>query len=66
MKSMKLDKTIFKMQSFKEADKSNLFDKDVSLTERLKMAFDLTCTIHGIKEGDPLKLDRTIFSARKF
>lgn len=62
----KLDKTVFKAQSFAEAEKSNLFDKDVPLAERLRMAFHLTCKIHGIKEGDPLKVDRTVFSARKF
>ncbi len=66
MKSMKLDKTVFKAQSFEEADKSNLFDKTVSLADRLKLSFHLSCTIFGIKEGDSLKLDRTIFSARKF
>jgi hypothetical protein len=66
MKDFKLDKTIFKAQSFEEAEKNKLFDKDVSLADRLKMSFHLTCTIHGIKEGDPLKVDRTVFSARKF
>ncbi len=66
MKNFKLDKTVLKAQSFEEADKNNLFDKDVSLANRLKMAFHLTCKIHGIKEGDSLKIDRTIFSARKF
>jgi hypothetical protein len=62
----KLDKTFFKGQSFKEAEKNKLFDKDVSLADRLKMSFHLTCTIHGIKEGDSLKVDRTVFSAYKF
>ncbi len=67
MKSMKLDKTIFKAQSFEEADKNNLFDKNVSLADRLKLSFHLTCTIFGIgDEKDALKLDRTVFSARKF
>ena len=66
MKNFKLDKTVFKAQSFEEADKNNLFDKDVSLAERLRMAFHLTCSIYGIKDGDSLKLDRTVFSARKF
>jgi hypothetical protein len=66
MINFKLDKSAFKMQTFAEAEKSKVFDKDVSLADRLKMSFHLTCTIHGIKEGDPLKVDRTIFSARKF
>ncbi|MEP7255412.1 MAG: hypothetical protein ABI666_06525 [Ferruginibacter sp.] len=66
MKDFKLDKTVFKAQSFEEADKNKLFDKNVSLAERLRMAFHLTCRIYGIKDGDSLKLDRTVFSARKF
>ena len=66
MINFKLDKSAFKMQTFAEAEKSKVFDKDVSLEDRLRMAFHLTCIIHGIKEGDPLKVDRTIFSARKF
>jgi hypothetical protein len=66
MKSMKLDKTVFKAQRFDEADKCNLFDKNTPLAERLKLAFQLTCSIYGIKDGDSLKIDRTVFSARKF
>ncbi len=66
MKDVKLDKTILKAQSFEEADKDNLFDKDLPLADRLKLAFRLTCKIYGIREGEALKLDRTVFSARKF
>ena len=66
MKNFKLDKSVLKAQSFEEADKNKRFDKDVSLADRLKMAFHLTCTIYGFKEGDSLKIDRTIFSVRKF
>lgn len=62
----KFDKTVLKAKSFKEDEKSKLFDKDISLADRLKMAFHLTCTIYGFKEGSSLKVDRTIFSARKF
>ncbi|MEP7238095.1 MAG: hypothetical protein ABI685_09530 [Ferruginibacter sp.] len=66
MVNFKLDKTVFKMQTFAEAERSKVFDKDVSLKDRLKMAFHLTCTIYGIKEGASLKIDKTVFSARKF
>ena len=66
MDNFKIDKTIFKAQTFEEADRSNVFDDTVTVADRLRMAFHLTCTIYGIKEGDSLKLDRTIFSARKF
>ncbi len=66
MKDFKMDKTFSKTQTFEEADRANIFDKDVLIADRLRMAFHLSCTIHGIKEGDSLKLDRTIFSAHKF
>ena len=66
MKNYRLDKTAFKMQTFEEAERSKVFDKDIPLADRLRMAFHLTCTIYGIKEGDSLKVDRTVFSARKF
>lgn len=66
MKIRRLDKTVLTAHSFKEAEKANLFANDVSIEELLKLAFNLTCTIYGIKEGDYLKIDRTIFSAHKF
>ena len=66
MKNFKLDKTFSKAQSFEQADKSNVFDIGITPAERLRMAFHLSCIIHGIKECDSLKLDRTVFSAYKF
>lgn len=66
MKDFKIDKTFFKAQSFEQANKSNIFDSDISPAERLRMAFHLSCVVHGIREGDSLKLDRPIFSAYKF
>ena len=66
MDKMKLDKTVFKAQSFEEADKNHLFEKSISLANRWKLSFHLTCTIFGIEENTPLKIDRSQFSARKF
>ena len=66
MEKYRLDKTVSKMQTFAEAERSKVFAKDVSPEDRLRMAFHLTCTIYGIKEGDSLKVDRSVFSARKF
>jgi hypothetical protein len=66
VKNFKLDKTIVQARSFKEAERDVLFSADTSLRDRLNMAFHLTCTIYGIKEGDPLKIDQSVFSARKF
>ncbi len=66
MKEFKIDKTVFKAQTFEEAARDVLFSKETSLADRLRLSFNLTCTIYGIKEGDPLKIDRSVFSARKF
>lgn len=55
-----------KAQSFKEADADNLFSKDISIAERLRMSFHLTCKIHGLNEKSSLKIDKTIFSTSKF
>lgn len=65
MKEYKFDKTAFKMMSFEESDMENVFEKDVPVQERLQLAFDLVCTIHGIKDDANLKIDRSFFSARK-
>jgi len=65
MTSQAFDKNYFKAQSFEDADKANLFDHSVSVSERLNMSFDLVCTIFGLSEKD-LKIDRSVFSTRKF
>ncbi len=66
MKDFKIDKTVFKAHSFEEAAKDNLFSKNTSIADRLRLSFHLTCTIYGIKKDDLLKIDTSIFSARKF
>jgi len=59
----RMDKTVFKIQTFEEAD--NHYGKWVnkSYSERLDAAFYLICTAFGIKPST--KLDRTAFSKRK-
>ena len=66
METLKLDKTSFKAQSFEEADRANLFPKDVSIEERLKQSFNLVCKIYGFDEASSLKIDKTVFEAYKF
>lgn len=66
MEDFKLDRTIVRARSFEDAEKDKLFPAEMPVAERIKMAFHLSCTIFGIKKGDPLKIDTTIFSARKF
>ncbi|MBC7934597.1 MAG: hypothetical protein H7Y86_04455 [Rhizobacter sp.] len=66
MKEFRLDKTVFKARSFEDAEKDKLFSPDTPIADRLKMAFHLSFEIFGLKDGDSLKIDRKIFSARKF
>jgi hypothetical protein len=65
VKDFKLDKSAFKAQSFEEAARDSLFPKHLSIADRLRLAFHLTCTIYGLEKGDPLKIDTSVFSARK-
>ena len=66
METVKLDKTIFKAQSFAEAEKANLFPKNVSVEDRLKQSFSLVCKIYGLDDMSSLKIDKTVFKAYKF
>lgn len=62
MSDYKLDRTAFKMQTFKEADNANLFDKSVSYSERLRQAYYLISRAFGFPMSDQPKLDRNHFS----
>ncbi len=66
MKSYKLDRTAFKVQTFKEADMANVFDKEVPYSERLKQAWFLISQAYSFPVDNPPRLDRTTFSMRKF
>jgi hypothetical protein len=61
----KLDKTIHKAQTAKEAEKGNLFDATVSLGKRLEEAWILTAQAYGIDPLNPPKMEKTLFSTRK-
>lgn len=63
--NFRLDKTVFKAQSFEEAEKSNIFPPDTSLSERLRQAWYLTCMAYGIDPENPPKMDKTVFFTRK-
>jgi hypothetical protein len=66
MPDYKLDRTAFKINSFAEADKANIYGKDVSYSERLKQAYFLISQVYGFSMSDQPRLDRNIFSCRKF
>lgn len=53
------------MTTFKEADKSNVFDKSVPFAERLRQAYFLIVQAYGFSMTNQPKLDKTHFSIRK-
>lgn len=61
----KMDKTIGKGMSFKEAEDQNLFPKETTISERLNQAWYLTCTAYGIDPLNPPKMDKSVSSSRK-
>lgn len=65
MSDYKFDRSAFKMQTFKEADRANVFDKSVSYSERLRQAYYLISQAYGFSMAEQPKLDRHAFSSRK-
>jgi hypothetical protein len=61
----RLDKTIFKAQTFAEAERSNVFEKTVSLGERLNQGWYLSAIAHGIDPYNPPKMEKRLVSIRK-
>jgi hypothetical protein len=66
MSDYKFDRTIFKMQKLEEADRTNIFEKSVTYSERLRQAYFLISKAYGFSMSDLPKLDRSHFSSRKF
>ena len=65
MSDYKFDRTAFKVQTFEEADRANIFDKSVTYSERLSQAYFLISQAYGFSMSDQPKLDRSFFSSRK-
>jgi len=65
MDDFRFDKTAFKKQSLIEADRANVFEKNVSYSERLRQAYYLISQAYGFSMSDQPRLDRTYFSSRK-
>ncbi len=61
----KLDKTVSKIQTHAETERSKVFAKDVPLRERLKQAWYLTCMAYGIDPENPPKMVKEITGMRK-
>ncbi len=65
MENFKIDKTIFKAQTFEEAELDKRFPKEMSIGDRLREAWWLICMAYGIDYTSPPKMDKHFFSARK-
>jgi hypothetical protein len=65
MSDYRFDRTAFKMQTFREADQTSVFDKNVSYSERLRQAYFLISQAYGFSMSDQPRLDKSCFSSRK-
>ena len=61
----KLDKTLSKIQTHAETERSKVFAKDVPLGERIKQAWYLTCMAYGIDPENPPRMIKEITGMRK-
>ncbi len=61
----KMDKTIGKGMSFKEAEDQKIFAKETSMSERLNQSWYLTCMAFGIDPLNPPKMEKSVGSSRK-
>jgi len=65
MSDYKFDRSAFRIQTFKEADNTNIFDKNISYPERLRQAYYLISQAYGFSLSDQPRLDRNYHSSRK-
>lgn len=52
--------------TFKEADATNIFGKEVPYAERLRQEYNLISQAYGFSMSDQPRLDKKIHSSRKF
>ncbi len=60
----RLDKTVFKKQSFKEADRNRAYWMSKTPIERLVAAHRLSLRAYGYDPDNPPKMDKSFFSRR--
>ena len=65
MSEYKFDRTAFKIQTLEEADQANIFDKNVTYSERLRQAYYLISQAYGFSMTEQPRLDKNCFSMRK-
>ncbi len=62
---MRLDRSVFKVQSFHEAENTRAYWLTKSPDERFQAAWYLICSAWNIDAKNPPRLDKTYFSSRK-
>lgn len=65
MSDYRLDKSIFKAQSFEEADNQNTYWLQKDVKERLRAAWQLISCVYGFPIDDPPRIDKSVFRMRK-
>lgn len=61
----RLDKTFFKKQSVKEADRNVVYWRTKSMSERLQAAYHLSLRVYGYSPDNPPRMDKSFFTIRK-
>lgn len=61
----RLDKTVFKKQTFKEADRNRAYWMSKTSMERLIAAHRLSLRAYGYDPDYPPRMDKTYFTRRK-
>ena len=61
----KLDKTVFKAQTFAEAERGNVFEKTVPFSERLNQGWYLSAMVYKVDPYNPIKMEKRLVSIRK-
>lgn len=65
MKTYRLDRTAFAIQSFEESAHQRQYWLTRTPQERLAAAWYLICAAYNLDVSQPQRLDRTVFSMRK-
>ncbi len=61
----KLDKTVFRVQTFAEAERRHVFEETVPLSERLNQGWYLSAMVHRVDPSNPIKMEKRLVSIRK-
>jgi hypothetical protein len=65
MKTYRLDRTVFSIQSYKQSANRRDYWLSCSPYERLSAAWYLSCSVHNLNPEKNHRLNRTVFSMRK-